>query len=144
VFAGLRLATTRYDIVRAALEAVAYRFLAIFTDLQAMTRVTQIVATGTALQSSAVWVQILADVLGRPISVPSEGELTSRGAAIVALEQLGVKGAARPLRIAKTFTPDRRAHEIYRAAAARQRELIETLEARERTSTPKGQLPTSK
>src|SRR4029079_9356881 len=32
-FAGLRLATTRYDIVRAALEAVAYRFLAVFGAL---------------------------------------------------------------------------------------------------------------
>jgi len=123
---------------------VAYRFLAIFKDLEAMTRVTQIVATGTALQSSAVWVQILADVLGRPITLPAEGELTSRGAAIVAMEQLGAKRAARPLRIAKTFTPDGRAHEIYRAAAARQQELIERLENRERMSTPKGQLRTPK
>ena len=128
VLAGLRLATTRYDIVRAALEAVAYRFLAIFRELDSMTGVTQIVATGTALQSSGVWVQILADALGRPISLPAEGELTSRGAAIIALEQLGVKDAARPLRIARTFTPDPRVHAIYEAAADRQERLIAALD----------------
>lgn len=129
VLAGLRLATTRYDIVRAALESVAYRFLSVFSDLRTVSDIRQIVATGTALQSSAVWVQILADVLGQPIAVPSEGELTSRGAAIIAFEQLGMKDAVPPLRIARTFHPDRRVHAIYRAAARRQRMLIERLQS---------------
>ena len=128
VFAGVRLATTRYDLLRAALEGVAYRFLAIFNALGTVRRPATIVATGHALRSSSVWVQILADVLGRPIAVPAESELTSRGAAIVALEILGAANAAAPPRIARTFTPDRRAHDIYRAAAERQQDLIGRLD----------------
>ena len=124
VLAGLRLATTPHDIVRAALEAVAYRFLAISDALNGVRPIEHLVATGTALRSSSVWTQILADVLDRSIDVPAQGELTSRGAAIIALEQLGMRDAAPPLRIARTFTPDRRAHAIYRAAAERQRTLI--------------------
>ena len=129
VFAGLRLATTRDDLVRAALEAVAYRFLAIFRPLTTVKSTAHIVATGTALRSSTVWAQILADVLGKPIALPAEGELTSRGAAIIGLEQLGGTEPATPLRIAKTFTPDRRAHAVYAAAAKRQQTLIERLDA---------------
>jgi gluconokinase len=128
VFAGLRLATTRDDLVRAALEAVAYRFRAIFEALGTVHRTAGIIATGHALRSSKVWVQILADVLGRPISLPSEGELTSRGAAIVALEILGRADTVAPPRIARTFTPDRRAHAVYRKAAERQQELIGKLD----------------
>jgi len=79
-----------------------------------------------------VWVQILADVLGRPISLPSEGELTSRGAAIVALEILGRADTVAPPRIARTLTPDHRAHAVYLKAAERQRALMETLENRGR------------
>lgn len=127
VFAGLRLATTRDDIVRAGLEAVAYRFLAIFDALDTVRRTTAIVATGHALRASSLWVQILADVLGRPISVPAEGELTSRGAAIVALEILGAGDAIPPPRIARTFAPDHRAHAVYAKAAERQRELMERM-----------------
>jgi gluconokinase len=120
IVAGLRLATSRHQIIRAALESVAYRFLGIFDALNDVRRVERLVATGTALRSSGVWVQILADVLDRQIALPSEGELTSRGAAIVALEALGVPDAAPPLHTSRTVTPDHRAHAIYRAAAERQ------------------------
>ena len=131
VFAGLRLATTRDDIVRASLEAVAYRFLAIFNALESVRRTTAIVATGHALRSSRLWVQILADVLGRPISVPAERELTSRGAAIVALEILGAGDALTPPRIAHTFVPDHRAHAVYLRAAERQQKLIAAMGRRD-------------
>ncbi|HTI38865.1 MAG TPA: gluconokinase [Vicinamibacterales bacterium] len=127
VFAGLRLATTRYDIVRAALEAVAYRFLAVFGALDGVRLVPHVVATGTALRASAVWVQILSDVLGRPIGVPAEDEVTSRGAAIAGFERSGLTDAPPP-RIARTFTPDRRAHAVYRAAAERQQAMIDSLD----------------
>jgi gluconokinase len=127
VFAGVQLATTRDDLMRAGLEAVAYRFRAIFTELASLRGVARLVATGTALRSSPVWVQMLADVLGRPVHVPREHELTSRGAAIAALEQLGAADRVPPLATLRTFRPDRRSHEAYRAAAERQQALIDAL-----------------
>jgi gluconokinase len=127
---GLKLATTADDIVRAGLEAVAFRFLAIMEELTAVTRVTRLVATGTALASSRVWPQILADTLDRPIALPRDAELTSRGAAILGFERLGpspdLARLAEPS-IARVFHPDARRHAKYRAAAERQQRLLKTL-----------------
>jgi sugar (pentulose or hexulose) kinase len=86
--------------------------------------VTRLVATGTALTSSRVWPQILADTLGKPIAVPRATELTSRGAAIVGFEQLGVTLPKAEPAIARVFHPDARSHAVYREAAARQRKLL--------------------
>jgi gluconokinase len=127
---GLKLATTTDDIVRAGLEAVAYRFLAVMEELTAATGVTRLVATGTALASSRVWPQILADTLDRPIALPRDAELTSRGAAILGFEQLGLApSTARSLEpsIARVFHPDARRHATYRAAAERQQQLMRAL-----------------
>ena len=90
VIAGLRLATTRDDIFRAGLESVGYQFLEVLEELVTVSAVTRLVATGAALTSSRVWPQLLADVLGRQIALPRATELTSRGAAIIGFEQLGI------------------------------------------------------
>ena len=73
-------------------------------------------------------------MLGRQIALPRATELTSRGAAIIGFEQLGIlphnrpeaeragpDGSATEPSIARVFHPDARSHAIYRAAAARQR-----------------------
>jgi gluconokinase len=124
---GLRLATTREHIMRAGLEAVGYRFLEVHEDLVTVAPVTRLVATGTALTASRVWPQILADVLGCAIAVPRDSELTSRGAAIVGFEQLGVSMRAADLPIARAYHPDARTHGIYRKAAERQQRLLRAL-----------------
>ncbi len=124
VIAGLRLATTRDDIFRAGLEAVGYQFLEVQKELVTVSPVTRLVASGTALTSSRVWPQILADVLGRQIALPRATELTSRGAAIVGFEQLGVTLRKVEPGIARVFHPDARSHAVYREAAARQQRLF--------------------
>ena len=124
VIAGLRLATTRDDIFRAGLESVGYQFLEVLEELVTVSAVTRLVATGTALTSSRVWPQILADTLGKPIAVPRATELTSRGAAIVGFEQLGIPLQKVEPAISRVFHPDARSHAIYREAAARQRKLL--------------------
>ena len=44
---------------------------------------------GTRCSSNDAWLQILADVLGRPVEVSGEPEGSARGAAVVALERAG-------------------------------------------------------
>jgi gluconokinase len=124
VVAGLRLATTREHIFRAGLEAVAYRFLDMLEELVEVSPVTRMVATGAALTSSRVWPQILADVLGRQLALPRDTELTSRGAAIIGFEQLGMTIPRSEPSIARIFHPDMRSHAVYRRAAERQRRLL--------------------
>jgi gluconokinase len=124
VIAGLRLSTTRDDIFRAGLESVGYEFLEVLEALVTVSAVTRLVATGTALMSSRVWPQILADTLGRQIALPRATELTSRGAAIVGFEQLGIPLKKPEPGITRVFHPDARSHAVYRDAGARQRKLM--------------------
>ena len=86
---GLRSSTDAIDMVQAALESVAYRFAEIFDQLNKVSRIREIVASGGALRESPVWRQIIADVLGRNLSVPDTREASSRGAVLLALETIG-------------------------------------------------------
>ena len=124
---GLRLSTTREDILRAGLEAIGYRFLEVLQDLAAVAPISRLVATVTALTASRVWPQILADALGCPLTLVRDHELTSRGAAIVGFEQLGVALRQLDPTVARVFHPDARAHATYKAAADRQRGLLRAL-----------------
>ena len=59
---GLRQQTTPIEIVRATLESVAYRFALISRALDQIAPGAAIFASGNALRSSPVWLQIIADV----------------------------------------------------------------------------------
>ncbi len=115
--AGLTFGTTPLDIAQAALEGICYRFADV---LDALGGVESLVATGGALLASRDWVQILADVLERPVEVSAVAEASARGAAVVALERAGiiVPGAATVSVVeprAETFAAHRRAREEQRA-----------------------------
>jgi len=86
---GLRQQTTPVEIIRAALESVAYRFELIARALDRIAPGATIVASGNALRSSRVWLQIIADVLGRPLMFGATSEASIRGAALLALEAVG-------------------------------------------------------
>ncbi len=108
---GLSFATTPLDLAQAALEGVCYRFAAV---LDALDEVESIVVTGGALLANPAWVQILADVLGRPLEVSAAPEGSARGAALVALERLGF--TIRPAPIARVVEPRSDRYEIHRHA----------------------------
>jgi gluconokinase len=86
---GLKSSTDTIDIVQAALESVAYRFAEIFDQLNEVVKIIEIIASGGALRESPVWTQIIADVIGRNMSLPDTREASSRGAVLLALETIG-------------------------------------------------------
>ncbi len=127
---GLSSSTQPIEILRAAMEAVAYRFALIAQALNPVAPDASFVASGYALCSSPVWVQILADVLGSPIQLSQSDEASTRGAALLALEATGkIPGIDRPSVTVATkatvFQPDLRRHEKYRSALERQQRLYE-------------------
>jgi gluconokinase len=85
VIVGLTQATSALDILRATQEAVFQRLAQIAEQLPAR----RFVVSG-GIQKSPAALQLLADVLGRPLIVCSEPEASLRGAAVFALEKLGV------------------------------------------------------
>ena len=126
---GLRQDTTTVEIIRATLEAIAYRFALIANALDEIAPGAEIVATGNALRSSPVWLQIIADVLGRPVLFGGAPEASIRGAALLALEAVGkiANIEAVPVVVDEVFEPDAQRHARYREGLARQQELYERL-----------------
>jgi gluconokinase len=116
---GLTFATTPLDIAQAALEAVCYRLADV---LDAIGGLESIVATGGALLANPAWLQVLADVLGRPLEVSGEPEGSARGAAVVGFERLGLPLPAAP--IERIVEPRRERHAIHLGSRQVQRDAM--------------------
>jgi len=87
-YLGLRRGHTRAHLVRAAVEGVC-RQLAVITDqLDRLTTVTSVRATGGVFRS-ALWREVMAAHLDRPLRVVAAAEGTALGAAALGLLALG-------------------------------------------------------
>ena len=107
-FIGASLGTTRADLVRAALEGVAFE----------MRRVTE--ASGSRFRSlrllggaarSDLWCRIQADVTNCPVETLAEPEASALGAAMIAASGAGIYGSVREAcaamtRVARRYEPD--------------------------------------
>lgn len=126
---GLRTATDTIDIVQAALEAVAYRFAEIFDQLDDVCRIREIVASGGALRQSPVWTQIIADVLGRNMSLPDTREASSRGAVLLGLEAIGNISGIEQISTPKgsNFRFRRSNHNKYRVARKKHQKVYDEI-----------------
>jgi gluconokinase len=123
---GLSLDTTTPEVLRAFIEAVCYRLGLMHRILAAAyPEAREIIGSGAALFQNATMCQILADVLGRPLVMSEEAEATSRGAALIALSQLGAipSWEDAPAAFGATIQPDMAAHRVYQAAIERQERL---------------------
>lgn len=121
--AGLSFATSPRDLIRAALDGVAYGLAEI---LERMPEVEELVGSGGALRDDPDWAQILADVLERPLTLSAVDEASARGAAAVALERLGATPPPPPP-LGRTFEPRPERFNAHRAARERRRELYRRL-----------------
>jgi gluconokinase len=127
---GLGLGTSGPELHLAVLEAIAFRFASLDARLGAAAEEPiDVMASGGALAKSPLWTAIVAAALGRTISHSTEGEASSRGAALLALSAAGVIGAPAdvppPPSVAIVPDPDRA--EAYRRARVRQEALYARL-----------------
>jgi gluconokinase len=120
---GIGLSTSAPEILRALLEAVAYRLADVYERLRPLAAPGHaVVASGGALHGSPVWSQIMVDALGVPIEVRESTEASSRGAALLALAGLGYPPPA-PEPPGRVLQPDPRRRDIYASARLRQARL---------------------
>ncbi len=127
---GISQSSQPLDILRASLEAVAYRFALIAAGICSRPDCShRFIASGGGLLRSPAWMQICADVLGRPVVASAEPEATSRGAALLALEALGTVPSveAVPATDGPIYQPNPAHSERYQAAIARQQQLYSLL-----------------
>ncbi len=121
---GFSQHTQPVEIMQAALEGIAYRLAIIHQRLTPYLPADhRVIASGGALLSSPAWMQIMADVLGRPVVALTEKEITGRGLAVLALETLGLRADVPDPELAETYMPDAGRHALHQAAAQRQQEL---------------------
>lgn len=93
---GLTLAADRRQIARAALEGVAFRVREVFDHVHALAGRAPPAALGVdgGLAGSDVFLQLQADLLGRPVRRHALREATACGAAICAGRGVGLLGAS--------------------------------------------------
>jgi len=133
VVAGLTASTTPEELLRAAMEAIAYRFALVYQALlPLLVQPHTIVANGGAVLRSPAWLQIIADTLDHALlAMPPGAEASARGAAMTTLQTLDVipelaPPALDPAAGAPAYEPDAARHARYAAALARHLRL-ETL-----------------
>ncbi len=127
---GLRDGTRPIEILHAALEPVALRFRNVYEFMErAYGAPREVIASGAALLHSAVWTRMMADSLCHSVTMCLEPEATSRGAALLALERLGIMKdiAGAPLSLGTTLEPDTAKKDLYLAALNDQRRLYRKL-----------------
>lgn len=94
--AGISVKTSQYDVLRAAVEALAYRIGAVYERLidavGLREQPPQLIGSGGSLLGSRLFQQVVADVLQSPLYPSGEHEASARGAALLALESLGALG----------------------------------------------------
>ena len=124
VIAGLTASHKRGDVYRALLEGIALEQAMVTDRIAAATQpIDHYVAMGGG-SSSDLWCQILADAAGREVRRSTTVEASALGAAVAAATGAGWYGsvgeAARAMagKLARTFTPDAKAHEQYRRLLA--------------------------
>ena len=98
-------ALSRHDASRSRarlLEAVALRLALVYERLAPLAAPDHVVvASGGALRHSPAWTRMLTDALGVPVALGGDPEASARGAALLALEALGVAlpEAPEPVRV---------------------------------------------
>lgn len=130
---GISLHTTPIELLRAGMEAVAYRLALVYGLVRdTVGAAAPVVASGGALLGSPTFLGIVADALGVPVYPSLEHEASARGAALLALEALGaLPEAALNVSVAgDPRQPEAANTAIYARASQRQQALYNLLVGR--------------
>jgi gluconokinase len=90
VLFGLNLNHDKRHIIRATLEGVTFRMFSIYKTLDEVAGPINEIRVSGSFTRSNLWVQIMADIFGKTISVPSQSEGSAFGAVILGLHAIGV------------------------------------------------------
>ncbi len=126
--AGLHLETSRGDILKGILEGTTYYLKECVESLPATgIGIDDYRAVGGGSKSDA-WIQICADIFGRPFTRPVTTEAGALGAAIMAGVGSGIfpncqSGVEAMVKLDRNFEPDPKQHELYKEHFDRYRQL---------------------
>jgi gluconokinase len=130
---GIQAHTSPADLLRAGMEALAYQLGAVYEQLCSALKmdkaVPRVIGSGGALLGSMTLEHVVADTLGVPLYPSLDHEASARGAALLALEAMGILPdvAQVPPHLKPPVQPDAERGVIYKKAAERQWKLYQAL-----------------
>jgi sugar (pentulose or hexulose) kinase len=133
VISGLKLGTTRGEILKGILESATFYLYEIIESLpEAGMMIDELIAAGGGSQSDA-WVQLSADILGKPFRRLQMHEAGALGAAILAGKGAGVfpflrSGVQAMVRLGERFEPDPDKQKQYAERFERYRRFAQAME----------------
>jgi sugar (pentulose or hexulose) kinase len=131
-FSGLNLNHTGKHLLRAVYEGVAFATLDCYRNMPIDPKIVFLSGGGA---KSPVWCRIVADCLGKTVSVPEGSQFGAKGAALnvgiaVGIYKNAQDGVARSVRTARSYQPDssntrlyHQLYEVYKQTAERQMDL---------------------
>jgi gluconokinase len=128
VFGGVSVATDADALFRGIVEGVAMTYGRVADELHpAAPQVLEVAAAGRVSNDQPEWLQVLADVLGRPVTHVTRRRATQRGTALLALDVLAPDVPRAPRATGAMYEP-RPAHvEHYAQRRARFAEMYDAL-----------------
>lgn len=128
VLTGVSAAADADTLFRAIVEGVAMTYARVADELHpAAPQVVEVAAAGRVSNDRPEWLQILADVLARPVTHVTRRRSTQRGTALLALDVLAPEVPRAPRSTGATYEP-RPAHaDHYAQRRARFAEVYDTL-----------------
>jgi gluconokinase len=117
VIFGLSLEHTPAHLARATMEGITYRLYSVFQALEELAGPAREVRASGGFARSNLWLQIMSDVFGRTVHIPTTAEGSALGAALLALIAVGeipdLAHAAQLVTLSTSFEPDPKRHAVY-------------------------------
>jgi gluconokinase len=121
-FVGLAVGHGQGHVLRALLEGVAFQLATVLELVEGLSDPVAALRADGGFTQSRLWLQIMADVLGRPLELARTVEGACRGAALLTLQALGFADAfalASVTPIERTVRPDPATAAAYREGLER-------------------------
>jgi gluconokinase len=114
-FFGLRLQHGQGHLGRAVLEGICYALNEVLVTLEQYTGPIYKINVSGGFVHSEVWMQVLADITGKPLVLMHTEDASAIGAAYLAAKALNITDKyPQPEQKGKVIEPDVQAHKIYR------------------------------
>jgi gluconokinase len=128
MFGGVSAATGADALFRGILEGVAMTYARVADELHpAAPQIVQVAAAGRVSNDQPEWLQILADVLGRPVTHVTRRRATQCGTALHALDVLAPDVPRAPRATGRTYDPRSASTDHYAQRRARFGEVYDSL-----------------
>lgn len=124
---GMSISHTKADIARAMKEGVAFQIYSVYRALTEISGVPEELRATGGLTKSPIWLQIFADIFGRPLDIPDFVEGSAFGAAALGLYATGklkkLEEIQQLITIGRQVEPNMENHKLYQEIYELNREL---------------------